>query len=138
MKRKMILTVAALLLLLAIALPITQANAAAKMALGSCYLSPSGKSVTFGGSTESATSEDTIRVTATLWEQRNGTWYYISSVSKTKQIDKSHCVKDCDGFWWAQLQSHCNSLLSNRFCDKHIILQHILKMDPLIVIIQIL
>jgi len=85
MKRKMILTVAALLLLLAIALPITQANAAAKMALGSCYLSPSGKSVTFGGSTESATSEDTIRVTATLWEQRNGTWYYISSVSKTKQ-----------------------------------------------------
>lgn len=84
MKKKMVISMALLLLLAAIVFPMAEARAATMNAYGTCYLSPSGTSVTFGGKTESSVFEDTIEVTVTLWEQRGGTWYEISSTSKTK------------------------------------------------------
>ena len=89
MKRKMIVLAAALLLLVSVVIPASEARAAMKDAYGSCFLTPSGKSVTFGGKTSSANVEDTIEVSATLWELRNGAWYAIASVSKSEQNSKS-------------------------------------------------
>ena len=76
MKRKMIVLAAALLLLVSVVIPASEARAAMKDAYGSCFLTPSGKSVTFGGKTSSANVEDTIEVSATLWELISGGYYY--------------------------------------------------------------
>lgn len=84
MKRKMIVVVVALLLLTSVVFPISEARAATKEAGGSCFMTPTGKSVEFGGTTSSGDDEDEIRITAILYEQRNGTWHEISRVSKTK------------------------------------------------------
>lgn len=85
MKKRMVFTLAALLLFAAVAFPIAEARAEMRNLLGSSKMTPTGKSVAFGGSSFSSITEDTISVTSTLWEQRNGTWYAISSVTKTKE-----------------------------------------------------
>lgn len=84
MKRKMIVLVAALLLLASVALPISEARASMMNVSGDCTFSHSGRSVTYGGETDSGKIEDTIRVTVILWEKRNGTWYEVDRTSKTK------------------------------------------------------
>lgn len=84
MKRKMIVMVAALLLLVSIVLPISDVQAATKEASGTCTLSHTGRSVKFRGVTSSSKDEEIIRVVVTLQEQRDGVWHSISSVSKTE------------------------------------------------------
>ena len=104
------LIVAILLLLTSIALPIVEVHAATMSALGSCYLSPSGTSVTFGGKTESSKTEDTIQVTVKLWEKRDGTWYEISSVSKSKtnaiRVTASKTVTVSGGHYYKVTATH--------------------------------
>lgn len=56
-----------------------------KSATGKCKLENDGRSVTFSANMHSDKSEEIIRATAYLWELRNGTWYCISSTSKTKE-----------------------------------------------------
>lgn len=85
MKRKMVVMVAALLLLASVALPIIEARAAMMDATGGCNISHVGKNVTFSGHTSSTYDEDTIRVTITLQEKRDGTWHGIASKTKTEQ-----------------------------------------------------
>lgn len=52
--------------------------------VGSSGISSNGKSVTYSAVTTSAQVEDIITVTAFLQEYRNGIWYDISSVARTK------------------------------------------------------
>lgn len=89
MKKKMIVMVAALLLLASIALPILEARAAMMDVTGICSMSRVGKVVTFTGASESTYDEDTIRVTITLQEKRDGTWHGVSSRTKSKQNSDS-------------------------------------------------
>ena len=84
MKKKMIVMVAALLLLVAIVLPVAEAQAAMMDVNGECTFNHSGRNVTYGGLTESGKTEDTIRVTVILWEKRSGTWYEVDRKTKTK------------------------------------------------------
>lgn len=110
MKRKMVVVVAALLLLTAVVYPIAEARAAMTEALGSCFLSVSGKSVTFGGTTTSAAEQDLIAVTAILWEKRGGTWYEVTRVSKTKyDSDYVSATKTCTvtgGYYYKVTATH--------------------------------
>lgn len=46
-------------------------------ATGGCWLSPSGRNVTYGGSSLSASIEDQISVSVCLLEYRNGTWCQV-------------------------------------------------------------
>ena len=63
MKKKMVISMALLLLLAAIVFPVAEARAATMNATGSCGMSRVGKSVTFSGLTSSNDDEDIIRVT---------------------------------------------------------------------------
>lgn len=85
MKRKLIMSVAVLLMLVAIVFPIAEARGSMRNASGSCGMNHVGKSVTFSGHTSSSEDEDVIRVTIILQEKRDGTWYGISSRTKTEQ-----------------------------------------------------
>lgn len=110
MKRKMIVLAAALLLLVLISLPISEARAAVMNAGGYSFLSPSGKSVSFGGSTSSGGDEDEIRVTVILYEKRSGSWYEIARVSKTDYdtdyVEKSTTVSVAGGHYYKVTSSH--------------------------------
>lgn len=83
MKKKLVVTVAVLLLLVSIILPVAEARAAMMNAVGSCSMFRTGKCVTFSGCTTSVDDEDTIRVVITLQEKRDGTWHGVSSKTKT-------------------------------------------------------
>ena len=85
MKKKMVISMALLLLLAAIVFPVAEARAATMNATGSCGMSRVGKSVTFSGLTSSNDDEDIIRVTITLQEKRDGVWHGVSSKSKTEE-----------------------------------------------------
>lgn len=110
MKKRMITMVAVLLLLVSIMLPITEARAAMLSLLGSSTMTPAGKSVTFGGSSVSSVTEDTIKVSSTLWEQRSGTWYAVSSVTKTKenavQVSASKTYTVSGGHYYRVTSTH--------------------------------
>ncbi len=84
MKRKVIMLIAALLLLVSVVIPASEARAAMMDATGSCGMTRIGKSVTFSGRTSSGDDEDIIRVTITLQEKRGSTWYNVSSKTKTE------------------------------------------------------
>ena len=95
MKKRIVITVAALLILVSIILPISETRAAMMDASGYCYISHTGKTVTFSGYTVSTDDEDIIRVTITLQEKRDGTWYGITSRTKTEQnSDLASTTKD--------------------------------------------
>ncbi len=83
MKKNMVISMALLLLLAAIVFPAAEARAAVRNADGFCYLSPSGKSVSFGGSTSSSHDEDEIKVTVILYEKRLLGWREIARLSAT-------------------------------------------------------
>jgi hypothetical protein len=85
MRKKMVISMALLLLLAAIVFPMAEARAAMMDATGSCGMSRVGKSVTFSGLTLSSDDEDVIRVTITLQEKRDGVWHGVSSKSRTKE-----------------------------------------------------
>ncbi len=110
MKRKMIVMVAALLLLVSIVLPISDVQAATKEASGTCTLSHTGRSVKFRGVTSSSKDEEIIRVVVTLQEQRDGVWHSISSVSKTEyntdiaSAKKSYTVTG--GYYYRVIATH--------------------------------
>lgn len=110
MKRKMVVLVVALLMLASVALPISEARAAIMNADGYCFISPSGKSVSFGGSTSSAGDEDEIRVTVVLYEKRSGKWYEIARVSKTDYdtdyVEKSTTITVSGGYYYKATSSH--------------------------------
>lgn len=110
MKRKMIVVVAALLLLTSVAFPIAEARAATMEAGGSCFMTPTGKSVEFGGTTSSGDDEDVIRITAILYEQRNGTWHEVARVSKTKYnnyfVSASKSVTVSGGHYYKVTSTH--------------------------------
>lgn len=79
-------TIGILLALIVSSLLCTTALAITLQASGQCYMSNSGRSVSFNGYSESAQTEDTIGVTVILWEKRGSTWYEVarSSNSTTK------------------------------------------------------
>lgn len=83
MKKKIIAMAAVLLLLASVALPISETHAAVMNADGYCFISPTGKSVSFGGSTASSHDEDEIRVTVVLYEKRLLGWHEIARLSAT-------------------------------------------------------
>lgn len=89
MKRRMIVTIAALLLFASIVLPVSEARAAVMNIHGECSISHSGRNVSYWGVTDSGKTEDTIRVTIILWEQRNGTWYEVNRKTKTETYSDS-------------------------------------------------
>ena len=110
MRKRVVMFLAILLLLASVCWPAAEAHAAMMNLQGSCTLSVSGKSVTFSGRSTSSTIEDTIQVTVSLWEQRNGTWYEISSVSKTKQntmqVTASKTVTVSGGYYYKVTAVH--------------------------------
>lgn len=81
------------------------AFAATRQASGYCFMNNSGRSVSFGGYSSSAQTEDTIGVTIILWEKRGTTWYEIDRASDqlsredyvdasgTKTVDGGHYYK---------------------------------------------
>ena len=83
----------------------TAALAATRQAGGSCYMSNTGRSVSFSGYSESAQAEDTIGITVILWEQRGTTWYEVARASSqlrntdyadasgTKTVEGGHYYK---------------------------------------------
>lgn len=83
MRNRFTLLLAVLLLFVAIVLPVSETFAAVKNAGGNCFIGPTGKSVSYGGSTSSADDEDEIQVTVILYEKRSGKWYEIGRLSRT-------------------------------------------------------
>ena len=84
MKRRLIGLAMVLVMLLtlsgtAFAFPITIQKAG-----GNCSISKSGKSVTYGGYSDSGQTEDVISITVQLLEQSNGTWASIASTTNSK------------------------------------------------------
>lgn len=110
MKKRMVVALAALLLLAAVAFPVAEARAEMRVSLGECEITASGRSVTFSGATTSSKTEDTIRVTITLWEQRDGVWHAISSTSKTKEnaitVNKAKTVTVTGGYYYRATATH--------------------------------
>ena len=52
-----------------------------RQASGGSYMSVSGRTVTFSGYSTSAQTEDIIRITVILWEQRGSVWYAVARAS---------------------------------------------------------
>lgn len=102
MKKRILSLALILILCLSIC---TAALAATRQAGGSCYMSNTGRSVSFSGYSESAQAEDTIGITVILWEQRGTTWYEVARASSqlrntdyadasgTKTVDGGHYYK---------------------------------------------
>ena len=102
MKKRILSLVLILIMCLSIC---TAALAATRQAGGSCYMSNTGRSVSFSGYSESAQAEDTIGITVILWEQRGTTWYEVARASSqlrntdyadasgTKTVDGGHYYK---------------------------------------------
>lgn len=102
MKKRILSLVLILIMCLSIC---TAALAATRQAGGSCYMSNTGRSVSFSGYSESAQAEDTIGITVILWEQRGTTWYEVARTSSqlrntdyadasgTKTVDGGHYYK---------------------------------------------
>lgn len=78
MKKRILSLVLILIMCLSIC---TAALAATRQAGGSCYMSNTGRSVSFSGYSESAQTEDTIGITVILWEQRGTIWYEVARAS---------------------------------------------------------
>jgi len=101
MKNKLLCCMLALLLSLMIG---GSSLAEAKSASGKCKLGNDGRTVTFSANMHSDKSEDIICATAYLWELRNGTWYCISSTSKTKEnsnfVSTSKTVTVTGGYYY--------------------------------------
>lgn len=110
MKKRVVLFLAVLLLLASVCWPAAEAHATVMSVHGECGITASGKSVTFSGTTSSAKNEDTIQVTITLWEQRDGQWYAISSATKAKEnaifVAKSKTVTVSGGHYYKVTASH--------------------------------
>lgn len=110
MKKRMVVALAALLLLAAVAFPVAEARAEMMNLLGSSNMTPTGKSVQFGGNSISSITEDTITVTSTLWEKRDGTWHAVSSVTKTKgnasQVSASKTYTVAGGHYYKVTSVH--------------------------------
>ena len=85
MKKKMVISMAVLLLLTAIVFPMAEARGAMMDATGGCNISHVGKTVTIGGYTSSTDDEDTIRVIISLQEKIDGKWYTLTVKSKTEK-----------------------------------------------------
>lgn len=102
MKKRILSLVLILIMCLSIC---TAALAATRQAGGSCYMSNTGRSVSFSGYSESAQAEDTIGITVILWEQRGTTWYEVARASSqlrntdyadasgTKTVEGGHYYK---------------------------------------------
>lgn len=110
MRKRFVMFLAILLLFASVCWPAVEAHAAVTNVIGSCYISPSGRSVTFGGRSLSSKTEDTIQVTVILWEQRNGTWYEVARVSKSKQnailVTASKTVTVSGGYYYKATATH--------------------------------
>lgn len=78
MKKRILSLALILILCLSIC---TAALAATRQAGGRCYFDNTGRSVSFGGYSTSAQTEDTIGITVILWEQRGTTWYEVARAS---------------------------------------------------------
>ena len=110
MKKKMVISMALLLLLAAIVFTVAEARAAMMDATGSCSMTHVGKSVTFSGRTSSTDDEDIIRVTITLQEKRGSTWYGISSKTKTEHdsdfVSTSKTYTVTGGYYYRVYATH--------------------------------
>lgn len=110
MKKRVVLFLAVLLLLASVCWPVARARAAIMAAAGSCFMTPIGKSINYGGTTSSAQDEDVIRVTVILKEQRNGTWQEIARISKeledTDYVSTSDTVTVSGGHYYKVFSTH--------------------------------
>ncbi len=110
MKKKMVISMALLLLLAAIVFPAAEARAAMRDAGGSSYLTPTGKSVQFGGTTSASDDEDVIKVTVVLHEKRDGSWHEIARTSKTREntdyVSTSKTVTVSGGHYYKVTSTH--------------------------------
>ena len=102
MKKRILSLVLILIMCLSIC---TVALAATRQAGGRCYMNNTGRSVSFGGYSTSAQTEDSIGITVILWEQRGSTWYEVARASNqlrnadyvdtsgTKTVEGGHYYK---------------------------------------------
>lgn len=66
----------------------TAALAATRQAGGRSYFDNTGRSVSFGGYSTSAQTEDSIGITVILWKKRGTTWHEVARASnKLKDAD---------------------------------------------------
>ena len=85
MKKRILSLALILILCLSIC---TAALAATRQAGGRCYMNNTGRSVSFGGYSTSAQTEDSIGITVILWEKRGITWHEVARASnKLKDAD---------------------------------------------------
>ena len=85
MKKRILSLALILILCLSIC---TAALAATRQAGGRCYMNNTGRSVSFGGYSTSAQTEDSIGITVILWEKRGTTWHEVARASnKLKDAD---------------------------------------------------
>ena len=117
MKRKMIVMVVALLMLAPIVLSPAKAQAAVMSAAGSCFMTPTGKSVSFGGNTFSSDDEDVISITVILQEKRGGVWYEIARISSSEKdtdyVSVSDTVTVSGGYYYKATSTHYTKTGSN-------------------------
>ena len=103
MKKKMVISMALLLLLAAIVFPVAEARAATMNATGSCGMSRVGKSVTFSGLTSSNDYEDIIRVTITLIFMKS----FSGSTMLLSTSWKSLSIISISGYNWSKVFVGC-------------------------------
>ena len=110
MKKRILSLVLILIMCLSIC---TAALAATRQAGGSCYMSNTGRSVSFSGYSESAQAEDTIGITVILWEQRGTTWYEVARASSqlrnTDYTDASGTKTVEGGYYYKVTGTHTSS-----------------------------
>lgn len=87
MKKRVLCLVLAMVLSLSVTATALAATVTPMMASGRSSMSANGRNVSFAGYSISAQTEDIIRITVILWEQRGSTWYEVSRASNELQND---------------------------------------------------
>ena len=110
MKKRILSLVLILIMCLSIC---TAALAATRQAGGRCYMNNTGRSVSFGGYSTSAQTEDTIGITVILWEQRGTIWYEVARASSqqrnTDYVDASGTKTVEGGHYYKVTGTHTSS-----------------------------
>lgn len=82
----------------------------AKQASGRCFMSISGRTVSYSGYSESAQTEDVIKVTVKLLERRGNVWYIVGSVTSKRTnadyVDGAGSMTVTGGYYYKVQGTH--------------------------------
>lgn len=105
MKKRIFCLALAIVLCLSITTASLADTITPRQASGTISMSPSGRTISFSGYSTSAQTEDIIRITVILWEQRGSSWYEVAraseesqntdivTVASSKKVDGEHYYK---------------------------------------------